>query len=109
MGGVAPFRGDAVNRETLRLSARHPMSPGGVGVLIFCFCLLSIMVSLAWIKEFLRELPAAESQNPVQIEKNEVVTSANSAPARTVFPQPGKSENDSKKSPRISRISRTQH
>jgi hypothetical protein len=52
------------------------MSPGGVGVLVFCFCPLSIMVSLAWLKEFLRELPVAEHQNPVQIEKHEGVASA---------------------------------
>jgi hypothetical protein len=76
MGGVVFYRSDAFNRQTLRMSTRHPMSPGGVGVLIFCFCLLSIMVSLAWIKEFLRELPLSELRNPVQIERHEGVASA---------------------------------
>jgi hypothetical protein len=40
-----------------------------VGVLVFCLCLLSIMVSLAWINEFLHELPAGEGQDHVRIER----------------------------------------
>ena len=68
MGGVAPLRIEPEFRGLLKWPTRRSMPVSGVGVIIFCFCLLSIMVSLAWMREFLRELPLSDHRHPSRIE-----------------------------------------